>query len=79
MKKQTGEVHKRADLAVLNEPEDVFKAVVVEEDGLEDWSVGALQDLGDGGWNRQGRKLFTSRRGNPSFELLRRSLKDIVC
>lgn len=29
----------RSDLAVLNEPQDVFEAVVVEEDGLQYWSV----------------------------------------
>lgn len=33
---------RRPDLAVLNEPEDVFKAVVVEEHSLQDWSVRAL-------------------------------------
>lgn len=38
-----------SDLAVLNEPEDVFKAVVVEEDSLQDWPVRALQDLGNSG------------------------------
>lgn len=33
---------RRPDLAVLNEPENVFKAVVVEEHSLQDWSVRAL-------------------------------------
>lgn len=33
---------RRSDLAVLNQPENVFEAVVVEEHGLQDWSVGAL-------------------------------------
>lgn len=32
-------VGRRSDLAVLNEPENVFKAVVVEEHSLQDWSV----------------------------------------
>lgn len=34
-----------SDLAVLYEPEDVLKTVVVEEDGLQNWSVRTLQDL----------------------------------
>lgn len=32
----------RSHLTVLNEPEDVFKAVVVEKHSLQDWSVRAL-------------------------------------
>ena len=36
-----------ADLAVLDESEDMLKAVVVEEDGLQHSSVGTLQDLWD--------------------------------
>lgn len=35
----------KSHLAVLNQSKDVLKAVVVEEDGLQDGSVGALQDL----------------------------------
>lgn len=43
----TDRQRRNSDLAVLNESEDVFEAVVVEEDSLQDWSVRALQDL----WN----------------------------
>lgn len=35
----------RSDLAVLNKPEYVFKAVVVEEHSLQDRPVRALQNL----------------------------------
>lgn len=35
-----------ANLAVLYEPEDVLKAVVVQEDSLEGGPIRALQDLG---------------------------------
>lgn len=38
-----------SDLAVLDESEDVLEAVVVEEDGLQDRSVRAVQDLGNAG------------------------------
>lgn len=35
-------------LAVLNEPSEVFKAIVAEEGGLQHWPVFTCQHHGDG-------------------------------
>lgn len=53
----------QTDLAVLDEPEDVFKAVVVEEHGLEDRSVSALQDLRHRSYKQQHRSSYSDRTG----------------
>lgn len=40
------------DLAVLDEPENVLEAVIVQKNGLQHRSVGTLQDLRDGIYRR---------------------------
>lgn len=46
----------------------MFKAVVVEEHSLEDWSVGTLEDLGNSSYNtKENSDSFSRQQRNQSF------------